>query len=154
MFDQGRVFFVLLLGMPFAACMGGEGTQLPTRHVAVDCVWVDINEIYADPRPYDGQVVCTEGIIQESFPSVFIADRLLILDEYLFQHLEIGWRDYDPTQFEHGDRVRARGLLTFFRECYDYHVVHGGFMEDYERFCGPPDVPMFLEIETLQRVGP
>ncbi len=145
------VFMFSFMG---CAGTGNQGTQLATNQAGENCVWVELLEIYDDPRPYDEQVICTEGILQESFPAVFIAPHILTEEEALFQRLDIDQQGHRSARFEHGDRVRARGRLTFFHRCYDFHVVHGGEMGDMAVFCGPPDVPMFLEVETLERLTP
>lgn len=115
---------------------------------------MNLEDLYDDPRPYQGRIICTDGVLQERFPSVMVVPRWLTEEESGFQHLEIGYNSYNSAAFEPGDRVRVRGRFSFFEDCYDFFVVHGGEMGDVAMICGPPDVPMFVDIESIQRLEP
>lgn len=152
-----RTIALAAISLAFLAACSGSGMS-PTQSTAttgnLSCEMVDLHILYADPLPYQDRIICTEGYLQEQYPSVMIVPQHLTDEEVHFQHLEISGGGYDPSAFRSGDRIRAMGRFSFSEDCYNFYVVREGEVDDVAMLCGPPDVPMFLEVENMHRLEP
>jgi len=85
------------------------------------CVEVTIDDLYADPRRYDGQTICTEGRINveyegmalypPSFEGQFLTDLILVPG--------IGYGTALSQDLRSRDWVSARGQFNIDAECFD-----------------------------------
>ena len=113
----------------------------------------NLEDLYADPRPYQGQEICTEGLMQEWFPHMILVPRRFTDEEALLMRIAYDIMYIYQQNIIDGDRVRVRGELSFPEDCYDFYIAREWDWSEESRIC-IPKVPLYLEPISIERVRP